>query len=780
MWKRQWEVWVVVMVTLVAWATGGEVAQLPTPSSYSTNTATTRLKEVQKKFLDVIGNSTSSMHSILDLMSLLHSDTGRELGQLLMEGVILGAKQKNSATLLYQFWSELQERVPPELTKTVDDYRDFFSGMDLMTLPLVWEQLFQKNELGNSLAGMPLGQLVELVQPTASRYGIDIRAFVNSLVGKGDNNVRDLIISVMNNFDLSSLMNIFLNSTSGATAVQKKDTDFKTNANVRFGNEEKPQKGKADKTLQLFRPLVASLLRENDLDLDADAVLKVVTPFITGNLQAQAAPFLSMLGSQAPVIANLLRGGEGQQNIQNQMGNLIGGLGALMAGGGKDKMDFQDMLGMASMFMNTFKPARNKKKDKKETPNTGFDLNTLVTFAGQLTGKSDINIASILKATSNFLSPDKVKNKNQTNKKHIQQNIKQSTIEKQEPPKEIIDKSQHNKKANVDHKPKATSKKNIANNLINVIEPILLSMQTDQKCNKKIKDAISFGKSMLHSRMSSLFDIDILLSYILSSLGDGNAEGLGTEGMVASTKEALAHASWNDFFENLINKEYRETLIQKISPYISDIVIALSKQESQDKLYEMAVSKIDDFFTENGMRGVTLKNFPARLAPIIGMLAKGWNLPFNPTIILVPLRDYITGLLVWAKAGLVHVRTLSKKHVGHLVETSLREVVMEAVMRVMFVARKAPPQCLPQLLCRLNADLDPDSLRAAVTRSASLMIASGPLLEQSDSTLLVKTLQAISGSNDHCEETFPGHCIMEKSDDDSDEAMSFDYEHQEL
>ncbi|KAG7153598.1 uncharacterized protein LOC121857339 [Homarus americanus] len=783
LWRKSYQVWVVVVASMAVWAAGGEVTHSSTPI----NRDSARLQEIRKKILDVVGNSTSTVYSMSGLMNLLHTDTGRELGRLLVEGVMLGVQQKDRSALLGQFWKELQERVSPELLEAFDDYRDFFSGIDMATVPLMWEQIFQKDELGNSLAGIPLGQLVDLVQPSAAKYGIDIRAFVSSLMGKGDNNAKDLIINAISNLDLSTFMNSFLNSTSNTKSLQVTESDHKTTTNTRPKNEEKQKTGKGNRTLRLFRPLVASLLREYEVDLDADAVLDVLSPLLSGDLLAQAAPLLAMFGSQAggglsPIIANLLGGGGGQQK-QQQMGGLLGGLGALLASGGENKMDLDVMINLASMFMDSGKPSKKNTMNnkKKENPrNSGFDLGTLVTVAGQLAEKNDINVASILDTAARFLKPDSKKKSTQPNNK-AQQIVEIPASEKRKPVKETSKSQPPKVESKATPKPNTTSKKSRRQkNLIDVLEPILLSMQTDKKCNRKIKDAIQFGKAMLNNKMASLGDISQLIPFLLSSVmsGDTMNMGLNTNDMVAAMKQALAYASWSDFMESFENENYRETFIRSITPHMAQLLVLLANQGTQDRLYDEAIPRIEAFLGAYGLPGVTLHNFPERLAPIVGLLAKGWSLPFNPTTILVPLRDYLKGLQAWAKAGLTHLRSLSTPEVETLVMRSLEEEVSKPVSGVMTKTSGASPECLPQLLCQVNSGLPQDSLKAAVTRIASLVLASGPVLEESDSSLLVKTVQAISGTTDQCKEVFPGNCTTEETDDD--DMMNLDYEHQEL
>ncbi|XP_071522870.1 uncharacterized protein [Panulirus ornatus] len=780
LWRRSSKVWVVVVVAVVAWTVGCEGTQSPTLGDTPKSSDTARLQEIQRKFLDVVSNSTSSMRSMKELMSMLHSDAGQEMGRLLVEGFMLGVKQKDSGALLGRFWTELQQRLSPEMMGLLDDYRDFFAGMDVTTLPLIWEQIFKKDELGNSLAGLPLGQLVDMVQPTAARYGIDIRAFINSIIGKGDDNIRDLIIATLNNLDVSSLLKKFFNSTSD-NAVQMKNTQHKVPADTHPKNGDKSKRGK-DKTLRLFRPLVASLLRENEVDLDADAVLEVLSPLLSGDVLTQAAPLLATLGTQAggglaPIIANFLGGREGQQK-QQQMGGLLGGLGALLAGGGGEKVDLGTMVNLASMFMDNSKPSKKdaKKNKKEKAKKKGIDMGSLLTLASTLAEKNNIDIGSVLGATNNLLNPGPKKKVNQPK-------VQMPKTEKQQPVKQTKTKSQPSP-AESTRIPKPDTVPNTSKrskNLIDVIEPVILSMQTDKACNRKIKDAILFGKAMLNKKISSLGDLEQLLP-LLMSLFSGETmvtQGLDMDAILASMKQALAHGSWTDFLESLQNEDYRETLVRTVTPHTSELVTLLASREVQESLYNAAVPRIQTFLSSYGLSDVTLQNFPERMAPMVGLLAMGWDLPFKPTTVLVPLRDYLMSLRTWATEGLTHARDLSVPQVEGLVMTSLKEV-LNSVVEVLEATRGSTVECLPQVLCHVNQGLRPNSLRAAVTRTFSLILASGPALEASDSRLLVKIMQAISGNINQCEDVFPGDCALVTTQDDNSDMMNLDYEHQEL
>ena len=654
--------WVVVAMVVVVMNVKMTLAstQPNTPGTIDTS----RLQEVQEEFLNVVGNSTMSVKSVGDLMGMLHSQTGQHMGRLLLEGIMLGAAQKDTGTLLSHFWTQLQGRLSPELQVIAKDYSDFFASLDMTTLPLAWEKMFKKDKFGNSLADMPMGQLVDLLQPAASRYGVDLVAFMNSVTGKGKNNLKDLIFGALDNLDMMSVLSQFLNSTSPGNDVQTTEMEPESAAGSRPKTGVKPKKGKGDVTLRLFRPLITSLLRENKIDLDADAVLEVLSPLLSGDMLSQATPLLAALGSQAgdglaPLIGNLL-GGEDGKGMQSQMGALLGGVGALLGGGGEQRMDLGTMMSMASMFMNNNGKANNrgtKKKDTKEKSPpapTKPDLGTLANLAGILAKNNDIDINSLLETASGLLTAGTKKNtlatkeiKKETPKPKAQKPLKENTA------------SQNDQDQNT-----SSRRSRKPNNLIDIMEPILLSMQTDKQCNSKIKSAILFSKAFFNKKMSGVGDLTELLPHLIAMSGGNFISKTELDSLMVTLKRNLAHATWTDLMESLEREEYRESLGKSITPALAELLNLLAMSEVQQRLYDVAVPRTQALLASYGMPGITLDNFPERVAPMLGLMTRGWNLPFKPTAFLVPLRDYLQGLREWASASLTSLRDLQSKEVG--------------------------------------------------------------------------------------------------------------------
>ncbi|CAL4071507.1 unnamed protein product [Meganyctiphanes norvegica] len=757
-----------------------------------------RLKNLQNRFLDIVGNSTSGVDNFQDLINIFHTDAGNELGRLFIEGFLVGATQDDSMGILTDFWGELQHRLPAQLVKTIHGYGTFFDGLDPSTFALTMEKLFEKDFLGNSLAGIPLGQLVDMVQPAASKYGIDIKSVINSLIGKGDNNVRDVIITTIQSMDIPSLVGKLFNSTSKSSVQTQNNVALNSN-----DKKDKIKSNRKDNPLQLFKPLIANLIKENGLELDVDAVIEVASPFLSGDMLSQILPMItSMMGGKSggaaellPLLAGLMGGGGSKKNTGAAM---LGGLGALMGGmGEKGQMDPMGLLSMASMFMGNggqkksatgekgqmdpmallsmasmFMGNGGQKKakptninGKKKVQNEkNLDLGALASLASQMAGNNNLDMGSLLNVASTFMGSankkkgkvaDKIQKKPSTEKpaskpntetpvsKPSNQNVKTAS-----PPKDI----------------KATKNNK---NLIDIFEPVILSMQTDKQCNKKISDAIRFGKAVLSKKMVSISELGKMLPSLVSSVVDVDAlnnRGLNIPSMMGAMQQAFKNSDWKEFLNSIENEDFRQTLFRTITPHISELLILVSSQEVQQNLYNVVVPKIDGFFTGYGLAGLTLENFPGRIGPMLGMFSRGWNLPFNPTTLLVPLKEYLIGLRKWATSSLEDIKEMEENEVSLAVMKALENDFSESMVRVMEITRNNKPHCLPQLLCELNQQHDDDTLKSAVTRAASVFLGGAPVLETSEAKLLLEIVQSANYSEKPCKVRFPGKCnsIMKK------------------
>lgn len=737
--------WVAVTVVMTA---GVAVAQ-PNIAGKSDGD---RLQAVQEEFLNIVGNVTSSVKDVEELMTMLHSRQGRQMGRLLLEGVMLGAAHKDSGALLAEFWTQLHGKLSPEFQDKMKDYTDFFSSFEIGALPYFLEQMFKKDETGKSMADIPMGQLVDMVQPTASKYGVDLRAFINSMLGKGNNNAKDLIFAALDNLNITTLFQLFNPPTGNevrTTDSELEPTDTKPKGGENF------KKGRRDSNLRLFRPLVASLLRENKIDLDADAVLQVLAPLLSGDLMSQIAPLLAAFGSQAgdglgPVLLNLL-GGEKGMGKHAQPGGLLGVMGTLLARGNNNNnnVDLEGMLTMASMFinMNNQQGERKARPSKPKEPEMGG----LADLAGVLLENKDVN--NLLRQANNFLASNSGKNV-------PSRKSKESDVPK---PRE-----QKPEKSAAHDKPKQ---------LTDLIEPILRAMSTDKQGARKVKDLILFGNAFL-ARNANIGGFVQQISAFLSMYSmDAAKEKKFQELQKLLANHNLESVQWARVFESLHAEETRSTLIKTMTPTLSEFVLQLGSKEAQQNIYKVAEHKVQAVLASYGLKGVTLKSFPDRLAPLVKQMTAAWRLPINPATQLQHLRDYLQLLLEWVSEGMADMKSLPSREDVHKVVRNSLTTVGDRVVGVHDAVRGASPQCLPLVICRLNAGLDPSSLPAAATRAASLVFATSPVLEEDDPSLLLRVVQAASGKVENCKETLGGECPHNMEEDD-DQYQS--YEHMEL
>lgn len=794
-----------------------------------------RLHNLQRRFLDLVGNSTSGVHDFQDMINIFHTDAGDELGRLFIEGVLLGATQDDSLGILTNFWGELQHRLPGHLVRKIHGYGNFFDGLDASTFALTVEKLFEKDFLGNSLAGLPLGQLVDMVQPVASRYGIDIKSVINSLMGKGDNNVKDFIVNAIQSMDVPSLVRQMFNSTSKSSVeVHNKSGTDSADLKVKSRSVKKDSN-----PLQLFKPLIANLLKENGINLDVDAVIEVVSPLLNAEMLSQLVPMLtSMLGgksggaaSMLPLLAGLMGGGGGQKNA----GAMLGGLGALMGGmgGEKGKMDPLALLNMASMFMgngnnkraNTLDSDRNKpnkvkrennldmgsllnvasafmgngntKKTGKNNLDMGSLLNVASAFMGngneKKAGKNNLDMGSILNVASAFMGNgnDKKAGKNNLDMGSLL-NVASAFMDNGNNKKPKVAERIEKKNANIpDSNSRTQNSKPIPpqkdtqvkkKNLIDIFEPVILSMQTDKQCNKKISEAIRFGKAVLSKKMIGISDLGKMLPSLVSSVIDADTlstRGLDLPTMMGAMQQAFKNADWREFLNSIENEDFRQNLFRTVTPHISELVILLSSDDVQLNLYNAIVPKIDGFFSSYGLAGMTLENFPGRIGPMLGMFSRGWNLPFNPTTLLVPLKEYIIGLRSWAISSLEDVKAMEKNQVSFAVMKALEDDLSESLISVLYITRNSKPQCLPQLLCELNQQNDDDTFKSAVTRAVSVLLGGSPVLETSEAKLLLEIVQAANSSpGKPCKVRFPGKCNIVVEKDSSKMETHYESIHQ--
>lgn len=592
-----------------------------------------KLKSLQDEFFLIVGNSSlgKEFKSFNQIFQLIDSDAGLELGRIFLNSVMIGIGNKHSTQLLSEFLDDFQYRVSPDLADALNDYKDFIKTIDLKMIPLTFEMLFKKDSLGNSLAQMPMGQLVDLIQPEAAKYGIDVRNLINGIVGRDDSTFPELVRKMIHNFNYTSMFNSFINSVS----EDPHEKSAKHKNSVAFN-----KKQRKDNNLTILRPFVAKILKENEIDLEADAVIQVLTPFVNSWLQSLQGlipvlqnnrdfnsiynhgllPLINMFSFQMNKSSKTFQDSNKNileaammliQNIDknknmNAILNLVTNLVSKQRKTGKEKMTMNTNEDDMNLDLNSFmQMAMSVMGDSKnEGVNMLFEL-----LSNQMVEKPNVNTQKMMEMASNLIGGlAKTKNdiSNQHNKKLLDENKKEKTFSE-------------------------------------ALENFLLRIQSDKKCHIKIKDAFGFAQQVLALKADSLGQIQKKLKEVLQPFAPDIEKDIDS----LFVPFYYSKEEWNSFWRGVMEANFKEKLLENTLDSVTDIIMLLSSDEFQKKQNTFLRSKSHEIFSSIGLQGVTINNFPERLKPYISMVSKGWELPVRIESLLKPLRSSLKEIWTW-------------------------------------------------------------------------------------------------------------------------------------
>ncbi|XP_076056720.1 uncharacterized protein LOC143034489 [Oratosquilla oratoria] len=772
-----------------------------------------KLKRLQEKFFDLITNTTTAndVRSLEGLVPLLVTDAaGEELWRLLLEGVAIGIDHKDSPKMLLEFWSEAQKRLDPEIVRSIESYVAFGSVLDTKTLPVLLEQFLKKNEL------------LERVQVILGKYGIDTNDVVESVLGKGDLNMKDLITRSMEG--VADLTRNAMQTSEKKKSVQVTEERKSTKTT---GTSGAPTAKKGN--LSLLTPMVARLLKDKTIDLEAEAVIELLEYFTagSGDLMKYVAPLMALaegggsglsgLAQMAPLLANFMGQGLGTQGKRktkkepgtktkepDMMGVVGSLLGSLNTGGGIDEKNIASMLNLASTFMGKSKTKKESATKTKEADimgvvgsliNTinagggadrGNSMGSMLNLAAKFMGssgkkkgdkkgkeasKEGLNLGSLVKAASQIAkmngldTGDMMDLASHILKKPLPSQNKNTKKEEQAKTRSSAAAGRDTKSTSTDTSVPHQSNQRKSKNLFDVIGPIVLSMKTGKQCSVMINQALSFGRNLLAKKRESLHDLKEILPGLLDSYMDTKTlKNLSSKLNIPIIIDMISNADWGQFADILQNDVFRQNIIRTITPHVADFIQMMAMDKAQKNIDEIA----QNFLASYGFVGVTLDNFPERLGPVIGFLSNGLNLPFKPQDHLTSLRDYAKSTKTWVTTGLKEMSGLQKEELNDRVQRTLEEDIAGGVLSVVGIAKadrtsRLPPTCQQQLLCRTSAKSaqeNPDSLRATAVRTASLVFALAPSLDSMESESLYELLKSIyqSDTEDMCMEKYPGNC----------------------
>lgn len=225
--------------------------------------------------------------------------------------------------------------------------------------------------------------------------------------------------------------------------------------------------------------------------------------------------------------------------------------------------------------------------------------------------------------------------------------------------------------------------------LVQLLQPVLSSLRSGRGCGRRLVALVGGGRGLVSKKLKDLGDFSQVLTWVESLAataggqegrgggqeGQGAAGGLGLpEGVdlqsISSTLRQLAlHARDLDasLFEDVLqsleeNPALADALASSLAPPTTSLLLLLATPAAQQSLQEQLGLRLSSFAASFGMAGLTLENFPERLAPWVGLFASDWG--FRPMVVLGPLRDFLKGVLAWAGAALAEGRGLGETEVS--------------------------------------------------------------------------------------------------------------------
>ncbi|XP_042890210.1 uncharacterized protein LOC122265138 isoform X2 [Penaeus japonicus] len=836
-----------------------------------------RLEFIENRVLDFAANISAS--NLLEMVEALLSNDqgGQEVSRLVLEGVALGFQQKNPSAILFRFLDQLSLRLSPELSASLGELKEqVFEARSLegvlrlldlqqvsRTLGNLGYDLDQVSKLFQDF-GLDLGQISKLFQDSGQisdlfkRYGLDLDQIL-PILQNGDADFSSLS-DLVSGLNYNAILKTFLNSSLSSSLSSSTSSSSSSSSSSK----------RPDKTLRLFRPLLTSFLRENEIDLDPDAVLEVVSPFLKVEMLTQLAPLVAMAtrGMSGQKKNNSGGRGSGKRSEEaglGQLGSILGGLGALVGGGGgggggaAGGMDINTMLNLASMFMGGreeergkgrrrgggggIEKTKTKNKNKENENNTkkkmeeekrggsGLDFAKMASLVGKIARENELDAGAILDFSARLLNPEggkkkrrkeeggggikrggeeermrretKAKEEEERKRQELKKRMAEEEEEleakkkKKEEEEKRKKKEAEDKKKREEEERKRTKKTKKNTSLLEIFEPILLSMRKDQQCDQKVRQFVTFGKAFLGQKLGSLGHPAQYLPHLLSLAQSAGASSLlpkdlDLETLGKNLADWAGGSNLHDLLDSLEeNPDFGQILVASLTPHVTSLSLLLASPATQDSLYESLIPRAQSLLASYGLKGLTIQNFPEKLGPLIGLFTRGWDLGFRPTAYLVPLKDYLQGFQSWAKEALQEIRNLKESEVNQRVAKALNDDVIKTILDVrravtsQEAAVTSQEACLPQRLCEVTKGHDPGSLKMTVARVYGVTMATGRALAVSEtSQILLAVVQALSGSHGDCKISFPGDCDRDEGFEEDLKVdlglMDLKYDHQEL
>jgi len=574
------------------------------------------VERLQKEFFNLLDSNTEfkNAKNFSGIMSSLNTVEGKKLVKSMIDAVVPTVGHDDGKELMYAFWQKLLATFPHRITSNLLEIEKMY--LDTDTFP----------------------------------------DLITKLIAAGD---QSPILDIVNEFlppsvNVSDFVHSFLDGL----------------------NVNNPSEQLMPKVMQLAKPMIDTLLKQNNIDLQADAVMRVIMGFMSSQVQipkdndianvedgktgkakkapdvnpmALLLPLMGMLGKQTGkngnIVENVLgmmgNNGNVMESVMSLLNNNGGGTNnilesvmGLMNGAGKQGGGGDNMMAMMMSFMSGMGD-RKKQNDKLDMLSSVLDL---VSSNGMADNSPLAGVAQIAK---NFIG--QVKDTDKKPKSSV--NDKPS---KYQPPK---------KTANAKDVPSGS--------ISSVLEPLLLKLQADTSSHARLSGVLQYINTLKKKQL----DVTSLLGMLSQMPGSSSVFD------VKAFLKDVGHGkkSFSDVLSSITDEGECLTLARKVTPYAAKLLLTLSEPMMQTTIINLLSEQTASSLSAFGLRGVTLTNWPQMLGPMLTMLTSG--MPLQPVPVLQALQQHATLIITDITSYLSTIRGQPIKQISPSVEREVASLL---------------------------------------------------------------------------------------------------------
>ncbi|XP_018009021.1 uncharacterized protein LOC108666620 isoform X2 [Hyalella azteca] len=623
------------------------------------------IRKSQKEFFNLLGSTPglSESKNVSNTIQILNTLEGQKLMRKLVDSLVPTIGRDDSGELLHNFWMLMSDYAPDHVAEKLKQIENLYGEID--SLPAAFASLMTAGSKS------PIALILQEVIP---------------------------------NFNASEL----LRNIAPTSAPGMADASLTT------------------RLLHLFTPAIDTFLKENNIDLQTDAIVQMVSS-LTSQFQgvgrskstsevstkksksrgnddpnplSALLPLLGMMGTQGKNGNKMFEGLMGM--LSNGGGeNIMENLSTMLGSGGNKNNLIETVMGMLNsgktgdnnamgMMMSLINGMNN---NKKENANFNMIASVMELMSAGSGGEENNPMASIAKMAIDMIGKNAGKKSEKLNKKD-DKTIIQGKIK---PHEEI---SANSKK---EHKEPSvvipSSNNNQRSRLLHVLEPALLKLHTNTACHAKLGAVMSAAKTMLDTKTVGVKGfLSAALPVALAGLPGGPA--LLQEIDDAINDLGIKNRPLSDVLASIADEGECVTLARRAAPHVGRLVLLLAEPEVQQALQTVLVEPTTAALDGLGLKGVTLSNWPQILGPMISMGAAG--LPVQPVPLLTAAQEHITELLRNATQLLKLVRGQTLEQVTPKLEYELGSMLhhLGGVEHLLSRHVGSDTSCIAQVVCR--------------------------------------------------------------------------------